>query len=256
MLKLENILVAHGSREVLKIDHLEIPSNSFIAILGHNGSGKSTLMNIMARHLEPQLGVVLLRGYNLISYCQRDFAKVVAYLPQFLPSAPGLTVRELVKLGRYPYRGLIGRWRKEDYAAIEVSMINMDVNHYADRLVDTLSGGERQRAWIAMLLAQEAPLILLDEPIAALDLTHQYQLMTKLKELNKYSGRSIVAIVHDLNLAARFADRIIILKGGRVHFDGAPEGLFSERFLTDLYGMGIQLLDQPGSQIKIMAVSP
>ncbi len=188
-------------------------------------------------------------------FSDRDFARRVAFLPQHLPDVAGLTVRELVRLGRFPWRGLLGRWRAEDHAAIDQALAQTDVAHYADHLADSLSGGERQRAWIAMLLAQQSPLLLLDEPTSALDLAHQYELMGLLRQLNRDSGRGVVAILHDINLTARHADRVIALKQGRIFFDGSPDELLSGPLLSQLYEIDIQLIEQPGSARKIAVVA-
>ncbi|GGK04563.1 ABC transporter ATP-binding protein [Pseudomonas matsuisoli] len=256
MLKLHDIKVRHDGRTTLDIDHLEIAGDQFTVILGHNGSGKSTLMNLIARQTEPATGALQLDDRPLDAYSSRDFAQRVAFLPQRLPEVAGLTVRELVRLGRFPWRGLLGRWRPEDLDAVEKAMRETDVLQYADHLADTLSGGERQRAWIAMLLAQASPLILLDEPTSALDLSHQYDLMHLLRGLNQTARLGIVAILHDVNLTTRYADRIIALKQGRVYFDGTPDELLSGSLLSGLYEIDIQLIQQPGAARPVAVVAP
>lgn len=252
---MNDIEVRRDGRLTLALDELQLAGDQFTVILGHNGSGKSTLMNLIARQLQPDTGTLQLDGKPLASFSQREFARRVAFLPQRLPDVAGLTVRELVRLGRFPWRGLLGRWQTEDQRMIERAMAQTDVEQYADHLADTLSGGERQRAWIAMLLAQQSPLILLDEPTSALDLAHQYELMTLLRELNLATGRGIVAILHDINLTARYADRIVALKQGRVFFDGGPEELLSNPLLSQLYDIDIELIEQPGSARKIAVVA-
>lgn len=255
MLSLHDIQVRRDGRIILALDDLQFAGGQFTVILGHNGSGKSTLMNLIARQFTPDTGRIALDGKPLEAYRQRDFARRVAFLPQHLPEVAGLTVRELVRLGRFPWRGLLGRWQAEDSQVIERALRQTDIAHYADHLADSLSGGERQRAWIAMLLAQESPLLLLDEPTSALDLAHQYQLMALLRELNRETGRGIIAILHDVNLATRYADRIIALKGGRQFFDGTAEQLLSGDRLSALYEIDIELIDQPGQGRKIAVVS-
>ncbi|GAB6389272.1 ABC transporter ATP-binding protein [Stutzerimonas marianensis] len=254
MLSLQDIEVRRDGRSVLALDALQLEAGSFTVILGHNGSGKSTLMNLLARQFPPDRGRIELDGKPLASYRQRLFAQKVAFLPQHLPDVAGLTVRELVRLGRFPWRGLLARWQPEDEHAIDQALQQTDIAHYADHLADSLSGGERQRAWVAMLLAQQAPLLLLDEPTSALDLAHQYGLMTLLRALNRETGRAIVAILHDVNLAARFADRIVALKGGRCFFDGSPDQLLSGERLSALYDVEIRLVEQPGQARKIAVV--
>ena len=212
-------------------------------------------MNLLARQLEPTHGSLQLDGLTLADFSARDFARRVAFLPQHLPDVAGLSVRELVRLGRFPWRGLLGRWRAEDHAAVDEALAQTDVAHYAEHLADSLSGGERQRAWIAMLLAQQSPLLLLDEPTSALDLAHQYELMGLLRQLNRDSGRGIVAILHDINLTARHADRVIALKQGRIFFDGSPDELLSGPLLSQLYDIDIELIEQPGSARRIAVVA-
>jgi len=255
VLSLVDIEVRRDERTVLVVDRLELGAGSFTAILGHNGSGKSTLMNLIARQFAPDRGAILLDGKPLASYRQRAFARKVAFLPQHLPDVAGLKVRELVRLGRFPWRGLLAPWQAEDERAIDRALEQTDIAGYAEHLADSLSGGERQRAWIAMLLAQQAPLLLLDEPTSALDLAHQYQLMNLLHALNRETGRAIVAILHDVNLAARFADRIVALKRGRLFFDGTPEQLLSPERLSALYDVDIHLIEQPGQARRIAVVS-
>ncbi|HDZ56770.1 MAG TPA: ABC transporter ATP-binding protein [Pseudomonas xinjiangensis] len=254
MLTMRNIQVRRDQRLILSLDSLDIAPDQFTVILGHNGSGKSTLMNLIARQFKPDQGRIELDGKSLAKYSQREFARRVAFLPQRLPEVAGLTVRELVRLGRFPWRGLLGRWQTEDNQVVERALVETDIAHYAEHLADSLSGGERQRAWIAMLLAQQAPLILLDEPTSALDLAHQYELMGLLRALNREAGRGVVAILHDINLTTRHADRIIALKAGRVHFDGPPAKLLCHDMLSRLYDIDIQLVDQPGQANKIAVV--
>ncbi len=254
MLSLRGIEVRRDDRVILLLEHLHIKPDQFTVILGHNGSGKSTLINLIARQITPDKGCIELLGKPLGEYRQREFARHVAFLPQRLPEVPGLTVRELVRLGRFPWRGLLGRWQSEDHDVIERAMQQTDMTAYADHLADSLSGGERQRAWIAMLLAQEAPLVLLDEPTSALDLAHQYELMKLLASLNRDTGLGIVAILHDVNLTSRYADRIIALKKGRPFFDGTPEQLLSGSLLSDLYDIDIDLIQRPGQAHPIAVV--
>lgn len=254
-MKLRDIQVRHDSRLILSLDRLDIDPGQFTVILGHNGSGKSTLMNLIARQLSADQGHIELAGRPLCDYSQREFARRVAFLPQHLPEVSGLTVRELVRQGRFPWRGLLGRWQVEDLRLIELALQQTDVAQYAEHLADSLSGGERQRAWIAMLLAQQAPLLLLDEPTSALDLAHQYELMELLHALNRDNGRGIVIILHDINLSCRYVQRIIALKGGRLFFDGSPRQLLCPQRLSALYEIDIQLLQQPGQGMPLAVVS-
>lgn len=255
MFELSDIAVRHDGRTVLALDALRIERDRVTAILGHNGSGKSTLMSLLARQRRPDEGTIRLDGKPLHGYRQRDLARLVAFLPQNLPEVPGLTVRELARLGRFPWRGALGRWRPEDERAVADALVQTDVAEYAEALVDHLSGGERQRAWIGMLLAQGAPILMLDEPISALDVAHQVEIMSLLRTLNRTSGAGVVTILHDVNLAARHADRIIALKAGRIAFDGAPEAFMTRDVLSNLYGVDIAVLDHPDRPGPVAIVS-
>lgn len=255
MLSLHDIQVQRQGRRLLDIPSLQLDGTAFTVILGHNGSGKSTLMNVLARQLQPDRGQVLLNGVPNARLSARQFARQVAYLPQRLPDAAGLTVTELVALGRYPWCGVFGRWDAEDTAMVQQAMADTDVSQYAARAADSLSGGERQRAWIAMLLAQQSPLLLLDEPTSALDLAHQYEMMGLLRRLNQQTGRGMVVVLHDLNLAARFADRIIALQRGALYFDGTPLALLQSPRLSGLYGIEIRLLQQDGQPCPVAVVA-
>lgn len=254
MLHLNNIQVERQGRVILAVDDLTLNEGEITVVLGHNGSGKSTLMKLLARQFAPDRGRVRFAGESLEKMSQKTLARRIAYLPQHLPVADGLSVRELIRLGRFPWRGLLGRWQSDDEHIIDQAMADTDLEHYRDSAVDQLSGGERQRAWIAMLLAQQTPFMLLDEPTSALDLAHQYALMRLLYRLNRATGRGVVIILHDINLAARFADRILALKQGVVIFDGPPDALMNAESLTALYDMPLRTLSHPdGHDVAVVA---
>ncbi len=256
MFTLTDIRMQRGGREILKIDELSIRSDGLTVVLGHNGSGKSTLVNLLSGQVAPDRGEVRLNQQHLDRLSPKERARQIAYLPQKLPEAAGMTVRELVRLGRFPWRGSLGRWRREDSAILEQAMAQTGVLPFADRLADPLSGGERQRAWIAMLLAQQSPVLILDEPTSALDIGHQYQLMTLLARLNAESGRGVIVILHDLNLALRFATDILALKQGRIAFCGPADLLLEERRMSALFDTEIALVDHPraGRDHKVAVV--
>lgn len=277
MFELKNICVERGQRVILQLDRLNIDDKAFTVILGHNGSGKSTLMNLLARQIQPDVGEIFLGQQPLSGLSQKMLARQIAFLPQRLPEVAGMTVRELVRQGRYPWRGTLGRWRKDDQQIIKQAMTMTGVSAYADALADELSGGERQRAWIAMLLAQQSPILLLDEPTSALDLHHQYELMGLLKQLNQTSGRGVIVILHDLNLVSRFADQVVALKGGRIFYQGGVHApvcselntvgdenhkresvqepvFFSNEMLSELYQVPVRLVDHPEGKHKVAVV--
>lgn len=224
---------------------LDIPGGAVIGLLGHNGSGKSTLMKLLARQIMPSSGSIRFEGRALEEYAPRELARRLSYLPQQNGDTDGLTVRELVALGRYPWHGPFGRPNSEDRAKIETAMTYTDVTRFADRLVDSLSGGERQRAYLAMLAAQDAGCLLLDEPISALDIAQQYEIMNFVAGLSQAGGRSVIVILHDLNIAARYCDRILMLSGGKVAAFTTPAELMQPDRLADLYGVRVAVFPHP-----------
>jgi iron complex transport system ATP-binding protein len=246
MFDLEDLRVARDGRDILRIDRLALGAEGVTAILGHNGSGKSTLMALLARQMRPDTGQITLEGQSLDRYRQKELARRVSFLPQRLPPVAGLSVRDLAGLGRFAWRGALGRMGAADHAVIAQAMRDTGCEGLADHLVDTASGGERQRAWIAMLLAQEAPVLLLDEPTAALDLAHAYEVMALLHRLSRAAGRHVITVMHDINLAARYADRVVALKSGQLAFDGPPNALLDPAVLRHLYGIEMTLLPHPG----------
>ncbi|MEI6859243.1 MAG: ABC transporter ATP-binding protein [Shewanella sp.] len=254
MYELTNVRVIRGERTILDIADLQIDPHALTVVLGHNGSGKSTLVNLLANQFSPEEGEVKLAGKSLISYSHKQLAQTVAYLPQKLPEVAGLNVAELVRLGRFPWRGALGRWRKEDDEIIAQAMMETGVTAFKDILADQLSGGERQRTWVAMLLAQQADLLILDEPTSALDIHHQYQLMELLSQLNKKTGKGVIIILHDLNLALRFATHIVALKAGKIAFKGKVNVLLDEQLLSDLYSTPVRLIDHPEQDHKVAVV--
>ncbi|MCE7577655.1 ABC transporter ATP-binding protein [Aliivibrio fischeri] len=254
MYQLKDVKVVREERVILNVEDLTIDPNALTVVLGHNGSGKSTLVNLLANQFAPEEGDVMLNQQKLTALNAKEFAKKVAFLPQKLPEVAGLNVEELVRLGRYPWRGVLGRFNKDDAVIIEDSMLKTGVNEFRNTLADQLSGGERQRAWVAMLLAQQSDILILDEPTSALDIHHQYQLMELLSDLNQKTGKGIIAILHDLNLTLRYATDIIALKSGDIAFHGKAHHLLDETLLSDLYATSIKLIDHPEYNHKVAIV--
>lgn len=254
MYQLKDVKVIREQRTILDIEQLNIDPHALTVVLGHNGSGKSTLVNLLANQFQPEQGTVTLADKTLQQYSAKTLAQTVAYLPQKLPEVAGLNVAELVRLGRFPWRGTLGRWRKEDEQIIADAMAETGVTQFKDTLADQLSGGERQRTWVAMLLAQQAELLILDEPTSALDIQHQYQLMDLLSRLNKTTGKGVIVILHDLNLALRYATQIVALKAGKVAFHGDVSLLQDEQRLSDLYATPVTLIDHPHQPHKVAIV--
>ncbi|MEI4486742.1 ATP-binding cassette domain-containing protein [Frigidibacter sp. MR17.14] len=224
---------------------LDLPRGGVTALIGHNGSGKSTLLKTLARQVRAE-GTLRFEGRPLADWRARDYARRLAYLPQTPPPAEGMTVRELVALGRYPWHGALGRFGAADHAAVARALAECGVEALAGRLVDTLSGGERQRAWLAMMVAQEAGTLLLDEPISALDIAHQVEVLELVRRMCRGGGRSAVIVLHEVNLAARFCDHVVALKGGRLVLEGAPGALMAPEVLRQVYGIGMEILTRPG----------
>lgn len=230
---------------------LDIREAEVTALLGHNGSGKSTLLKVLARQLPPSRGSVKLETSPVDALNSRQFARTVGYLTQHPPATDGLNVRELVALGRYPWRGALGRYRDEDNRIIDRAIADTGMSDFAKRSVDTLSGGERQRAWIAMLLAQEPRCLLLDEPISALDVVHQVETLKLIHRLAEERGLTVIMVLHDVDLAARFCDRLIALKDGRLTADGCPETIMTESTLGSIYSVPMGVFERaPGRWVS------
>ncbi|UYV59395.1 ATP-binding cassette domain-containing protein [Pantoea dispersa] len=220
----------HGSR-------LSFPVGAFTGLIGHNGSGKSTLLKLLGRHHKPTSGMLLLNGKPLESWSSSDFARQVAYVPQQLPAAEGMTVYEIVSLGRYPWHGALGRFKATDRAIVNDALTAAGLNNLSDRYVDSLSGGERQRAWIAMAIAQDTRCLLLDEPTSALDVGHQIEVLTLLRQLSSAKGVTVIAVLHDINMAARYCHHLVALRKGGIIAQGAPHELMQTEVLKGIYGI-------------------
>lgn len=241
----EALCAGYNGRQVLADVNFTVREGSVTVLLGPNGSGKSTLLKTLARTLAPDAGKVLLDGTDIHRQSTRAVAQRLGILPQS-PSAPdGLTVRELVGLGRFPYQSLMRQWSRHDEAAVEEAMAVADVSAFADRPVDALSGGQRQRCWIAMVLAQETELLLLDEPTTFLDLKVQVDLLELLVSLAHQQGRTLLVVLHDLNLAAAYADRLVMMKAGRILHDGTPEAVFTADNLKQVFDLDAQVIREP-----------
>lgn len=242
-----------AGRRLIKGLDADLPSGRVIALIGHNGSGKSTLLKALARQM-PCTGRVSFEGRDLRDWHPRDYARRLGYLPQTTPPAEGMLVRELVALGRYPWHGALGRIGPRDRQAIALALAECGLEPMAGRLVDTLSGGERQRAWLAMMIAQQAGTLLLDEPISALDIAHQVEVLSLVRRMCHDQGRSAVIVLHDVNMAARFCDHVLALKGGRLVMQGDPDALMRPAMLARIYGLGMQVLTRDdGARVAIPA---
>lgn len=238
------LTLAYDSHEVCHQLDLEIPDGSFTVIVGPNGCGKSTLLRALARLLVPRGGAVLLDGRSLRDIAPRKLAHVIGLLPQSATAPDGITVADLVRRGRFPHRRLFVDTRAQDQAAVEAAMRDTGTTELADRLVSELSGGQRQRVWVAMALAQETPLLLLDEPTTYLDIAHQIDLLELFAELNR-QGRTVVAVLHDLNQAARYASHLVVMKAGSIIALGTPNEVVTPQTIEKVFGLKVLVVDDP-----------
>jgi iron-siderophore transport system ATP-binding protein len=239
------LTVAYGDAPVVRELDLGIPRGRITTIVGANGSGKSTLLRALARLIAPRAGAVLLDGKPITELGSRAVARRLGILPQS-PSAPdGLAVEDLVARGRYPHQGLFRQWSASDEAAVEEALAATGTTALRERPIDELSGGQRQRAWIAMALAQQTELLLLDEPTTFLDLAHQVDVLDLLDDLVQERGRTVVMVLHDLNQACRYADQLVALREGRVHAAGAPAEIVDDAFVRDVFGLDARVVDDP-----------
>lgn len=240
-----NLFLAYDNACIIDGMSLNIPTGKITALVGPNGCGKSTLLRGISRLLKPSGGSVLLDGQDVWKLPTKALARQLGILPQG-PTAPeGLTVHELVAQGRYPHQGWMQQWSAEDERITLDALHITSITDFADRPVDTLSGGQRQRAWIAMTLAQDSDLILLDEPTTFLDLAYQIDVLDLLHQLNVERGKTIVMVLHDLNHACRYADYLIAVHGGSVAAHGAPSGVVTETLVRDVFGVECRIIPDP-----------
>ncbi|WHT19677.1 ABC transporter ATP-binding protein [Crossiella sp. CA-258035] len=231
------ITVRFGPRTVLSTVDIQVAQGEWLALVGRNGCGKSTLLRVLAGLHTPDAGTVRLGSDGLDSLSRREVARRIAVLPQAMPSVPGLTVRQLVRQGRYAVRGPLGMLRTGDDEQVRRALAETGVTDYADAAVDRLSGGERQRVRLALALAQDAPVLLLDEPTTYLDVRHQLEVLELVARLRAERGLTVVTVLHDLAQAARFADRVVALRDGAVHADGPAAEVVDAGLLAEVFGV-------------------
>lgn len=235
-----------GDDRIVISEHLSvaIPDASFTVIVGPNACGKSTLLRALSRLLSPNSGSVLLDGRDIASYPAKEVARRIGLLPQTSIAPDGIRVADLVARGRFPYQRLIRQWTEQDEAAVIEAMAATSVTNLSGRLVDELSGGQRQRVWVAMVLAQETPIVLLDEPTTFLDIAHQIDLLELLRELNA-QGRTIIAVLHDLNQAARYATHLIAMRDGLIVAQGAPQQIITAELVEEVFALPCRVIADP-----------
>jgi len=226
---------------------ITIPTQAITAIIGPNGCGKSTLLKALARILIPEKGKVEVNEVDIHSQSTKEIARQIGLLPQNPRSPDGITVSDLIQRGRYPHQGIFRQWSREDEASVNNALSLTGLTNFSDKPIDELSGGQRQRVWIAMLLAQETPIMLLDEPTTHLDIAHQIEVLDLLKELTRQHNRTIVMVLHDINLAVRYADNLIAMRDGKIKNSGEPRNVVTAQMIHDVFSIQAQILQDPVS---------
>lgn len=244
--------LGYGERKVVDDLSLTIPPGKLTVIVGANACGKSTVLRGLARLLAPTRGAVYLDGKPIHRMPTRDVATLIGVLPQSPIAPDAIVVADLVGRGRYPHQGWFRRWTPEDDAAVGEALRATDTLDLAGRPVDELSGGQRQRVWIAMALAQQTDVLLLDEPTTFLDINHQVEVLDLLTDLVRHSGRTVVVVLHDLNLACRYADHIVAMKAGKLVAEGRPAEVMTEAVVADVFGMASRVIIDPISDTPMI----
>lgn len=248
----ERLTLGYGDRTVVSSLDLVVPPGAITVVVGANACGKSTLLRSMSRLLAPREGRVVLDGKEVHRRPAKELARTLGLLPQSPVAPEGITVSDLVGRGRHPHQAMFSRWNEKDDAAVASALEATATEPLADRAVDELSGGQRQRVWIAMALAQQTDLLLLDEPTTFLDASHQIEVLDLLTDLNRSRGTTIVMVLHDLNLAARYADHLIALADGTLHAFGPPAEVLTEETVRAVFGLESRVIEDPVSGRPLM----
>lgn len=243
-LRADQVTIGYDKRIISSELSVRIPPGSFTVIIGPNACGKSTLLRTLSRLLAPKEGTVLLDGKEISKYHAKEVARRIGLLPQSSLSPDGITVADLVGRGRYPHQKLLQQWSRSDEVAVSDALEATHLNDLSSRLVDELSGGQRQRVWVAMVLAQQTPLLLLDEPTTFLDIAHQIELMDLFSSLHS-NGHTLVAVLHDLNHAARYATHLIAMKDGEIVAEGPPEEVVTVETVAEVFGIESVVITDP-----------
>lgn len=248
----KNLASGYENKTILHDINLTIPSNKISVIIGANGCGKSTLLKTLAKLIKPTNGDVLLDEKSISKIQPKKLAQILGVLPQSPIVPDGIKVADLIGRGRFPHQSLFSGWSKEDYEAVAEAMEIMNVSEFADLDIDELSGGQRQRVWIAMALAQKTEILFLDEPTTFLDITYQVEILDLLTDLNQKYGTTIVMVLHDINLSARYADYIYAIKEGRLVAEGKPTDIITPDLIQTIFNMKSIVMDDPISKTPLV----
>lgn len=248
----EDLTLGYDKKVVARELSVSIPQGKLTVIIGPNACGKSTLLRTLSRLMQPQSGAVFLDGRLIGDYGTREVAKRLGLLPQSSTAPGDISVADLVARGRYPHQGLFSRWTAQDTQAVNEAMQATGVYELAESTVNSLSGGQRQRVWIAMVLAQQTPLLLLDEPTTWLDIAHQIDLMELMCRLNQENGRTLVVVLHDLNQACRYAGHLIAMRDGKILAEGAPADIVTPALIEQVFGLRCTIIDCPVSHTPLI----
>ncbi|HDM8042969.1 TPA: Fe(3+) dicitrate ABC transporter ATP-binding protein FecE [Vibrio campbellii] len=246
MLKTHQLSVSYGKENIIHNLDLDIPEGKITALIGPNGSGKSTLLKTLCRINKQFDGSLTVYDKSIKDYADKELSRYISLLPQVLTTPEDITVRRLVEYGRSPYLSYWGRLTQDDHEKVDKAIAATQIEELVDKKVDALSGGQRQRVWIAMVLAQDTPIVMLDEPTTYLDLSHQVELMKLIQKLNA-AGKTVIVVLHDLNQACRYCDHLVVLKKGQVTHQGAPEEIFTQSLLKEVFDLDAMIMNDPVS---------
>lgn len=252
ILEAKKLHAGYEQNLILEDINLSIPENKISIIIGSNGCGKSTLLKTMARLIKPASGGVYLDNKSIHDMQSKKLARTVGLLPQSPIVPEGITVADLVGRGRFPHQSMFSSWSKQDYEAVATALDMMNIAEYSDRHIDELSGGQRQRVWIAMALAQQTDILLLDEPTTFLDITYQVEILDLLKDLNVKYGTTIVMVLHDINLSARYADYLFTVKKGRIIAEGPPNDIITSELIKETFNLDCRVINDPVSNTPLI----
>ncbi|WP_102272476.1 ABC transporter ATP-binding protein [Cytobacillus massiliigabonensis] len=248
----DKVISGYDNKVIIRDIELEIPSNKISVIIGANGCGKSTLLKTLAKLIKPSSGEITLDGKAISKIPPKQLARVLGILPQSPVVPEGITVADLIGRGRFPHQSLLSGWSKKDYEAVAEAMEIMNITEFANHDIDELSGGQRQRVWIAMALAQQTDILFLDEPTTFLDITYQVEILDLLTDLNRKYGTTIVMVLHDINLSARYADYIFALQKGELVAEGTPSDIITSALIKDIFELDCTVINDPISATPLV----